>query len=582
MKKSALILSSLFSLIWLSAGAEAFAEKKSALKAIDPSQASYDAPPPAPNIDTPPAPQPANPFGSGIQGQPLSAPRRTLDNPNPQGGSVLRDDSGQGWTPPAQPVDNAIYEQRISRLEQMTFGSPYPEHEVEDRLDHLENEVFNKKNTGMPADQRVARLESKLLGQTAFGQASAPTGPPVGPGPGPSSQPWNGGGAASSGYYPVTQPPQFNPAPYQSPQQQNQRPYGSGPPNQNPYSGFPQYSQGQSYQAPSRQYQPPQNNPYSGPQNPYGQAPVQGVQGYQGTAQGRPYNQPYQGQPQMGYQGAPPQQQQNYPSQMQPAPQMQAPPQMQFPPQQAPNFSAPPASQQNTAVQPAQSSPVTQNNPAQQALTKPAEPAKAAANSETDNIVKSIPVKQGIGDYFGSISRFTNGSVARWKSFPVLVHLPEGSPAPWHKALTESVESWGRYLPVRVAAASESADIEIGWINHLPPRALGQTNLEVFNGRMRVTVYLLRPSYYLPETSQKVLRKVAEHEVGHAIGIFGHSNDPYDMMFPIENLSTKEGTKYSAISARDLNTLRRIYETAPLPSNYQSPHPMGWSLNRKN
>jgi predicted Zn-dependent protease len=200
------------------------------------------------------------------------------------------------------------------------------------------------------------------------------------------------------------------------------------------------------------------------------------------------------------------------------------------------------------------------------------------ANAEMDNIVRSIPQKPAAGEYFGAINKFPNGAVARWTTFPVLVHLPQGSPANWQHTLEDAVSSWGRYIPVRVAAPAESADIEIAWINHLPPKCLGQTNLEVFNGRMRVTVYLLRPSYYLANTSEKVLTKAAEHEVGHAIGLFGHSADPADLMFPMENASPKDSTKYGGISARDLNTLRKIYESPSLPSGFQSPHPMGWSF----
>ncbi|MBX9694048.1 MAG: matrixin family metalloprotease, partial [Cyanobacteria bacterium] len=397
-----------------------------------------------------------------------------------------------------------------------------------------------------------------------------------GPGPSNPNQYGSSGPSQSSGYYGVTQAPQFNPGQYQPQQQPQQQPYGQqgsynqGPPNdpysrmpanQNPYSGFPQY----------------QNRPQYGGQGGYqNTAPQMGTQGYP-PRQSYPNQSPqqgYQGAPQMGYQGQPRTGAQGYqqnPSSQAGGQGYQSSPQMgsQLPPPQmgSQGFQNPSAQQQQTPapVNVGSASPAPANNIASaQNSGKPPEPPRAGSNSEMDNIVKSIPSKPSVGDYFASISRFSSGTVARWKSFPVLVHLPEGSPATWHGALKDAVESWGRYIPIRVAAVSEAADIEIGWINHLPPRALGQTNLEVFNGRMRVTVYLLRPSYYLPNVSQKVLRKVAEHEVGHALGIFGHSNDPYDLMFPIENLDTKEGTKYGAISPRDLNTLRRIYESPSL------------------
>src|SRR2546430_1366426 len=93
MRKTALLLSSLLSLLWLSGGTEAVAQKHESLKAIDPSQAEYDTPPPAPPPSQPATDPNANPYsGGGIQGQPLGAPKRTLANPNPNGVSYLRED----------------------------------------------------------------------------------------------------------------------------------------------------------------------------------------------------------------------------------------------------------------------------------------------------------------------------------------------------------------------------------------------------------------------------------------------------------------------------------------------------------
>jgi len=60
-------------------------------------------------------------------------------------------------------------EEKVTKLEQIAFGSTYPEHEVDDRVDHLEKEVFGSK-TDAPMSDRLAKLEAKLGGGGAFGQ----------------------------------------------------------------------------------------------------------------------------------------------------------------------------------------------------------------------------------------------------------------------------------------------------------------------------------------------------------------------------------------------------------------------------
>ena len=114
--------------------------------------------------------------------------------------------------------------------------------------------------------------------------------------------------------------------------------------------------------------------------------------------------------------------------------------------------------------------------------------------------------------------------------------------------------------------------MEIAWTDKLGPRQLGITNLEIFNGHLRVTIYLVRPNNYPKGISPKLLSTVAAHEVGHALGLFGHSSAANDMMLPLDTGNAKART----VSPRDLNTLKRIYESKPLPKGYQSPQPVGW------
>lgn len=238
------------------------------------------------------------------------------------------------------------------------------------------------------------------------------------------------------------------------------------------------------------------------------------------------------------------------------------------------------------------------------------------SNSDFEMVVKAIPANAKAGDYFDSVVKFPADTVARWESFPVSVHLPDQSPESWEQGLKSSMQKWGQYIPLRQVSPGESADIEVVWVNHLPPRTLGMTRLQVAHGKMQVTISLLRPTYYLPEVPERALQGAFLHGLGHGLGIFGHSKVKGDIMYatevpmkkeaqaptklkvpgrlpigglpvgglslnrlpsiPIPSLTTQETIKYGSITARDINTLKKIYETPTYPHGFETPQPLEW------
>jgi predicted Zn-dependent protease len=266
-----------------------------------------------------------------------------------------------------------------------------------------------------------------------------------------------------------------------------------------------------------------------------------------------------------------PQQPPQAPQQPPQAPQQQAP-QQQAPQQQVPQQQQVPP-QQTTKQQTATRPPVQAQNPYSPPANSYVPP--AAGSSNLGGALENMPYDKKVGDYSQQVLRM-GGSFARWTNLPVRVHIPMNTPDTWRAPIDNAVRKWAQYLPTVIAPPSETAEIEIGWINHLMPRQLGITNLEIFNGHPRVTVYLLRPSYYPPDVPESTLGKVALHQLGHALGLFGHSTSPGDIMCALDTPNKAGVAKATGISQRDINTLRRIYESPPLPEGFQSPQPISW------
>jgi predicted Zn-dependent protease len=363
-----------------------------------------------------------------------------------------------GWStdPPAygggsggsQAADPDPDEARVSRLEKIAFGSTYPEHEVVDRVDHLEKEIFGEKSAG-DVHARIMRLEAKLGGRGGFGSPIRNQGSNTGM-------------------------------------------YGS--------------------QAGG------QIKPLADEGNP---SPVSPLAAGASTAEADAPN-PSEGSP-----------------------------------TQAAGEAAPEVA--------------TVGGVTAKDDSRPADPD-----------APKIPFDRNAGDYLDQVSRFVNNSMARWTRFPVRVRLPDDAPPRWREMLVPGIDKWARYFPVKTASGNESGDIEVSFVNHLVPRVLGVTRMTVSAGHMRVFIYLLRPTYYQAPLPEKTLASAFLHELGHGLGIFGHSNKQSDLMYAFTLLPGGSGKltqdKLGSITLRDVNTLKLIYDADPLPEDFNLSSPQEWSL----
>jgi len=193
------------------------------------------------------------------------------------------------------------------------------------------------------------------------------------------------------------------------------------------------------------------------------------------------------------------------------------------------------------------------------------------------------------GDYYEQIAEESMG--LRWTAWPVRVFL--GSlPKDWQPATQEALEDWTRVFPLQRVDAKEDGDIVLSWVtipkNPEGPQPSGSEqdwmHSEKEEGRVtkrkKTSLITLDISRHWSEDE---MRATVLHELGHALGIKGHSDSFKDAMSPEEEeiLTTSPGAPDLAhpsrsgpsavastrwvpkkLTPRDINTLIRLYNSA--------------------
>ncbi len=203
-------------------------------------------------------------------------------------------------------------------------------------------------------------------------------------------------------------------------------------------------------------------------------------------------------------------------------------------------------------------------------------------------------------DYFDQIQPVVVNYLV-WSRFPVTVFVEPMQPADkaspftikrsqtWITAVQAAVRQWNPYLPLQLVDQAAGADISIGRSPpplklekkvgtgasdrpsfSLPRARSAETRFELYAQpsaspstppllNHRVTIYIR------PDQAADYLQAAACHEMGHALGIWGHSPKQTDALY------FSQVRNPAAISERDVNTLKRVYE---------QPTRLGWALQR--
>lgn len=225
-------------------------------------------------------------------------------------------------------------------------------------------------------------------------------------------------------------------------------------------------------------------------------------------------------------------------------------------------------------------------------------------NAQRDDLEKSLPSLQphslpltlvewqdpkDSGDYFDQISLSPAGYLI-WSQFPIKFYLDRptnlNDPAAastrrfrqWVDAVMEAITEWKNFLPLVEVKDPQLADIvierteppldasfdsETGQLKIPRARAaqtsynfyLTQDNSPILRHRMTIKIS--------PGLSQLSILSASRHELGHGLGIWGHSDQETDALY------FSQVRSLSPISVRDVNTLKKIY---------QQPTRLGWKL----
>lgn len=203
-------------------------------------------------------------------------------------------------------------------------------------------------------------------------------------------------------------------------------------------------------------------------------------------------------------------------------------------------------------------------------------------NAMSSGPVRTLPngAPLSSGDYFQVVHHTPGGEMMRWTTLPIKVFI---KPAPESLMSAKVLQVWQNSFSVQPTGNPLEADVIVSWDkpdwdqNTMGLLVRPVVHMDI-NRNIRtivlLTMYPVRG--YAPQNEQHVLA----HALGHAFGLWGHSDDPADVMYPALRLEMQDyPARWSYRSAsvmdrvqpvgmaqgfqpsqRDINTLLKVYD----------------------
>ncbi len=188
------------------------------------------------------------------------------------------------------------------------------------------------------------------------------------------------------------------------------------------------------------------------------------------------------------------------------------------------------------------------------------------------------------GDYYWDIAGESEGE--EWKEFPIKVFLGSAPQNKWQEGTREAFNIWREIFPLELVALPQKADIRMAWevsvgggghageaYEWVELRRVG----DELSGRK---VAVIRINLEFP-WSKKEMRAIVLHEMGHALGIKGHSSSRGDIMYAYVQEKTRQinvpmiphplfwRRLVDRPSQRDINTLIHLYNSVGMLTRFK-------------